>query len=63
MTTSTIYTKGKCGVICLRLKQWKSGFSIKCDKKRKTLVGMPFHKELYIDDFRTFCIDCEQATK
>jgi len=30
-------------------------------KKNKTLVGMPFYEELYLDDLKRFCVGCERV--
>jgi len=63
MTTQIVYTKGKCGIVCLRLKQWKSGFSIRCDRKGKALVGRPFLIEFYVDDLKSFCEGCKEGSQ
>lgn len=62
MTTTQTFVEGKCGEKNIRIKIWNHGFSIKCVafKQPKTLVGMPYHKELFLDDLKQFCVGCER---
>lgn len=47
MTTSQTYLEGQCGKRVLRSKVWASGFSLKCQTIKKTLVGRPFISESF----------------
>ena len=60
LSTSIVFVEGKCGLKAIRVKQWKYGFSIKCMRKKKTLVGRPFDKEMYLDDLKMFCVGCQE---
>ena len=52
-----VYTEGQCKRP-LRLKHWKSGFSVKCVEGVRTFMGTPFDPEAYAYGFATFCSDC-----
>jgi len=58
MTTVTTFRKGKCGLDCIRLKLWDHGFSIKCLKAKKTIVGRPRIEDYLKYDLITFCENC-----
>jgi len=62
MTTSQYSKDGKCRHFKpIRVKIWDSGFSIKCVKSKKTLVGRPFNEYFLYRDLAFFCVGCEQA--
>jgi hypothetical protein len=61
MTTEMTFKDGKCGFKNIRVKVWNSGFSVKCLKKRKTILGRPFIEDYLRMDLLTFCDNCDEA--
>ena len=62
MTTQQTFKDGKCHHYKpIRVKIWNSGFSIKCMKGKKTIVGRPFHQDSLDYDFASFCDNCEEV--
>ena len=59
MTTYVRRRSGSCGCD-IRVKEWKSGFSIKClnPKNQNTQVVTPFDEKLLGESLRYFCRDC-----
>ena len=54
--------KGKCeSFIPIRIKRWDSGFSIKCMKGKKTIVGRPYCEDTLEYDLKSFCDNCKEA--
>ena len=64
MTTQQTFKNGKCQAVKpIRVKIWDSGFSIKCIKGNKTIVGRPFYQEYLNMDLVCFCDNCKEAKK
>ena len=62
MTTFETHIIGKCGDRNLVLKQWKSGYSVRCHKrKKKSLVSYPDDEFMRKYDLATFCEGCEEG--
>ena len=62
MTTQQTFKDEKCHHYKpIRVKIWNSGFSIKCMKGKKTIVGRPFHQDSLDYDFASFCDNCEEV--
>ena len=59
MPSNTFFETGECGERRIRIKHWKTGFSIKCMNGTKTLVSTPFDQENYSNDLSNFCEDCK----
>lgn len=63
MTTETSWIDGKCGYTRIRVKKWKAGFSIKCWKGQKTMVGRPFNEDFLKKDLLYWCDNCKETQK
>lgn len=61
MTTEITFKDGKCGFRNIRIKRWSLGFSIKCVKGKKTVVGRPYIEDILRLDLITFCDNCKEA--
>jgi hypothetical protein len=60
MTTETYYKNGKCDAFePIRIKRWDSGFSIKCMKGKKTVVGRPYYEDMLRLHLKSFCDNCK----
>jgi hypothetical protein len=62
MTTEIVYNEGRCANFKpIRIKRWDSGFSIKCMKGKKTIVGRPYYEDTLQFDLKSFCDNCKEA--
>jgi len=62
MTTEIMFKNGKCESFkAIRIKRWDSGFSIKCMKGKKTIVGRPYYEDTLQFDLKSFCENCKEA--
>jgi hypothetical protein len=62
MTTQQTFKDGKCGHFKpIRVKIWDSGFSIKCMKGKKTIVGRPYYEDTLEYDLKSFCENCKEV--
>jgi hypothetical protein len=61
MTTEIVFKDGQCGFRNIRIKRWGSGFSIKCMKRKKTIVVRPYAEDHLQYDLITFCDSCKET--
>jgi hypothetical protein len=62
MTTVIMFKDGKCAAFKpIRIKHWDSGFSIKCMKGKKAIVGRPYYEDTLQFGLKTFCENCKEA--
>ena len=58
MKAELTFKDGLCGSKNIRVKVWKSGFSIKCLKGKRTIVGRPYVQDDLTFDLAIFCDVC-----